>query len=185
MRRLAWAADSSHVIVSAPDRPGHGEGLLLVSITDGARVWSTDPKAQMIWGDREPAVSQDGRWIAFARGEEGSSEAIHLLRLTDDLHPAGSPQPSSAAGRARSPAWSPDGKEILYMVLSPGMVGAGYVGFASKAARRAKASPPALLPACLSSRGPDNWHSPAFASRAVCGGKRSHRTAGRRSDRCG
>ena len=125
VRRLAWTPDASHVIVSAPDRRGHGEGLLLVSLADGAKVWLTNPRPEMIWGDREPAVSPDGRWIAFARGEVGSSEAIHLMRLTDDFHPAGSPQPLSAAGRARSPAWSPDGKEILYTGVSPGMAGSG------------------------------------------------------------
>jgi Tol biopolymer transport system component len=125
VRRLAWTADARHVIVSAPDRRGHGEGLLLVSIADGAKVWLTDPKEKMILGDREPAVSRDGRWLAFARGEVGSSEVIHLLRLTEYFHPAGSPQPLSAASRARSPAWSPDGKEILYTGLSPGMAGSG------------------------------------------------------------
>jgi Tol biopolymer transport system component/DNA-binding winged helix-turn-helix (wHTH) protein len=125
VRRMAWTADANHVVVSVPDRRGHGEGLLLVSIADGAQRWLTDPKPDAITGDREPAVSPDGRQVAFARGEVSASEMIWLLPLTADLRPAGAPQPLSAAGRCRSPAWSPDGKEILYTGVSPGMAGSG------------------------------------------------------------
>jgi Tol biopolymer transport system component len=121
MRRLAWTADSSHVIVSVPNRAGGGEGLLSVSVADGEKFWLTEPKAGMYTGDREPAVSPDGTCVAFARGELAASEVLNLLRLTSDLRPAGAPEPLSAAGRARSPAWSPDGSEILYTEVNPGM----------------------------------------------------------------
>jgi Tol biopolymer transport system component len=89
----------------------------------------TNPKPAAIVGDREPAVSPDGRQVAFARGEVGASEMIWLLPLTADLRPAGDPQPLSAAGRSRSPAWSPDGKQILYTGVSPGMAGSGFGKF--------------------------------------------------------
>ena len=125
VRRMAWTPDSNHVIVSVPDRHSHGEGLLLVSISDGTQRWLTYPKEDAIKGDREPAVSPDGRHVAFARGEVGASEAIWLLPLTADLRPAGDPQPLSAAGRSRSPAWSPDGKELLFTGVSPGMADSG------------------------------------------------------------
>lgn len=58
VRRLAWTVDSSRVIVSVPDRFGHGEGLLSVSVADGGKTWLTDPKAEGRFGDREPAVSR-------------------------------------------------------------------------------------------------------------------------------
>jgi Tol biopolymer transport system component len=125
VRRMGWAPDSKHVVVSVADRRGHGEGLLLISIADGARRWLTDPKPGENSADREPAVSPDGRLLAFARVESASSERIWLLPLTPDLHAAGVPQVLSAAGRARSPAWSPDGKEILFTGVSPGTTDAG------------------------------------------------------------
>ena len=126
VRRMAWTADASHIVVSAPDRGGHGEGLLLVSVEDGAKRWLTDPKLDAISGDREPAVSPEGREIAFARGEVGASETIWLLPLTADLRASRDPQPLSHAARSRSPAWSPDGKELLFTGVSPGLAGLGF-----------------------------------------------------------
>jgi DNA-binding winged helix-turn-helix (wHTH) protein len=38
-RRLDWTRDSRHLIVSVPDRPGGGEGLLLVSVESGENTW--------------------------------------------------------------------------------------------------------------------------------------------------
>lgn len=124
-RRMAWTADSNHVIVSVPDRHGHGEGLLLVSIADGTTRWLTDPKPDAINGDREPVVSSDGHHVAFARGEIGAAEMIWLLPLTADLRAAEDPQPLSAAGRSRSPAWSPDGTAILFTGVNPVLADSG------------------------------------------------------------
>lgn len=126
VRRMAWTNDANHIVVSAPDRSGHGEGLLLVSVADGAKRWLTDPKADAITGDREPAVSPGGREIAFARGEVGASETIWLLPLTADLRAAGDPRPLPGAARSRSPAWSPDGRELLFTGVSPGLAGSGF-----------------------------------------------------------
>ena len=126
VRRMAWTADAHHLVVSAADRSGHGEGLLLVSVEDGAKRWLTDPKPDAISGDREPAVAPGGREIAFARGEVGASESIWLLPLTAGLRAAGDPRPLAGAARSRSPAWSPDGKELLFTGVSPGLAGAGF-----------------------------------------------------------
>jgi Tol biopolymer transport system component/DNA-binding winged helix-turn-helix (wHTH) protein len=122
MRRLTWTADSSRVVVSATDRRGHGEGLLSVGVSNGDQVWLTEPKSYALLGDREPAVSPDGHWVAFARGELAASEKIYVLPMTPDSRPAGPPHAIEAAGVARSPAWSPDGKAILYTGVNPSMV---------------------------------------------------------------
>jgi Tol biopolymer transport system component/DNA-binding winged helix-turn-helix (wHTH) protein len=126
VRRMAWTADANHIIVSVPDRGGHGEGLLLVFLENGAKRWLTDPKPDAISGDREPAVSPGGREIAFARGEVGASESIWLLPLTADLRAGGDPRQLSGAARSRSPAWSADGKDLLFTGVSPGLAGSGF-----------------------------------------------------------
>jgi Tol biopolymer transport system component len=120
-RRLDWTHDSRHVIVSAPKHTGGSEGLLLVSVENSEKAWLTEPSSNSTYGDREPAVSPDGRMVAFARGEVGSNEAIHLLPLTSDLRPSGAPKQLASAGHSRSPAWTADGKRIVYTDLRPGI----------------------------------------------------------------
>lgn len=120
-RRLDWTHDSRHLIVSASEHAGGSEGLLLVSVDSGERAWLTKPSGDSLNGDREPAVSPDGRMVAFARGGLGSNAVIHLLPLSSDLRPAGPPRRLESTGRSRSPAWTADGKHIIYTDLSPGM----------------------------------------------------------------
>jgi len=90
-RRLDWTRDSHHLIVSVPERAGSPERLLLVSIDSGEKRWLTSPSDGSPYADREPVVSPDGRTVAFARGELVVKEIIHLLPLSNDLLPAGSP----------------------------------------------------------------------------------------------
>lgn len=119
-RRLAWTADSSHLVVSGPDKPGAGEGLFLVSVATGTKRWLTQPSpVSAAMGDREPAVSPDGKALAFARGEANASETIYLLNLSQDLLPLGEPRPLDAVKSGRSPAWTPDGRALLFNPINP------------------------------------------------------------------
>ena len=82
-------------------------------------------------GDREPAVSPDGRWVAYARENLSISSELYVLPLTEDGHPAG--EPVMAQSGARSPAWSPDGRELFFTSAGRLMrmkAGAGWKGTA-------------------------------------------------------
>jgi Tol biopolymer transport system component/DNA-binding winged helix-turn-helix (wHTH) protein len=124
-RRLDWTPDSRRLIVSAPERAGSPERLLMVSVASGERVWLTKSSDQSNLGDREPSVSPDGRTVAFARGVGINSESIYLLPLSGDYRPVADPKPLASAGPSRSPVWTPDGKEIVYATLNPMTIDSG------------------------------------------------------------
>jgi Tol biopolymer transport system component/DNA-binding winged helix-turn-helix (wHTH) protein len=123
-RRLDWTTDSKHLIVSAPEHAGGGEGLLLISVeggNSGDTTWLTKPSDDPQFGDRDPAVSPDGRIVAFARGQVSASETIYLLPVSGDLRPSGAPRPLASVSNAQNLAWTPDGKQVVYSTLAAGM----------------------------------------------------------------
>jgi len=64
--------------------------------------------------DTDPAVSPDGNRVAFVSDRDGSEGNIFILDL-------GSKQvsPLTREARAGRPAWSPDGKAIVYKRFEP------------------------------------------------------------------
>ena len=60
-------------------------------------------------GDRDPALSPDGRWHATSSAESGRVE-IHLLPFDHD----GERRPVSTAGGS-NPVWSRDGHELFFV----------------------------------------------------------------------
>ena len=124
-RRLDWTRDSRHLIVSAFGGRGSAmERLLLVSVESRAKTWLTEPVPDVMFGDREPAVSPDGKMVAFVRGAI-EDEALYVAPLTPDLR-LGVARPVADGQGVWSPTWMPDGRRLLVMNLKPG----GVTGFA-------------------------------------------------------
>jgi len=60
--------------------------------------------------DSDPAVSPDGRRLAYAQRAKGGDSTIYIVPVA-----GGAPRPlQSDAGRLEHPAWSPDGRRIAY-----------------------------------------------------------------------
>ena len=73
--------------------------------------------------DMTGAFSPDGRSLMFRRWTHHGAE-LYLLRLSPDLTPAGEPAQITNDGRfASSPAWTRDGREIVYVSLGAGTAG--------------------------------------------------------------
>jgi eukaryotic-like serine/threonine-protein kinase len=112
---LAWCPDSDCVIVT--DSPGQGKPLALfvVSVSSGERRQLTYPQAPAA-GDAHPAVSPDGKWLAFRRCPSGIfSGELYRLPLQRGVIRAGEPArltPSTLD--AGYPAWMPDSREIVF-----------------------------------------------------------------------
>jgi len=116
---LDWLPDGEHLVVSE-DPNSHGSGiaegggspapapahLWLVTVDTGQQQPLTSPPAGFI-GDMSPALSPDGKTLAFVR--HNGSEATNLYLTAIDGGP-----PRWLAEDARSIAWMPDGREIVF-----------------------------------------------------------------------
>jgi Tol biopolymer transport system component len=118
---LAWTADNKWLIVS--DQPaGELPGLFLLSPESGEKRRLTSVPERMPgvrvggWGgDWDPALSPDGRWLAFTRMLDAHIGDVHLLRLGPDMTAQGSPERLTFENRvAASPTWLSSGSQILF-----------------------------------------------------------------------
>jgi Tol biopolymer transport system component len=115
----APAPRGSIVIASTRD-PGLHDELWSLELRTGRRVNLSRSPA----GDREPAVSPDGQTVAFV-SDRGGAEALYAVRADGSgLRRLAGPFPESAPRRTqvRGPAWSPDGRQLAFMVTSAGDV---------------------------------------------------------------
>ena len=73
---------------------------------EGDRPWR--PILNSAANEAHPALSPDGRWIAYTSNETGQNE-VYVARFPD----LGNKDTISIGG-GRAPVWSPDGTEIFY-----------------------------------------------------------------------
>jgi Tol biopolymer transport system component len=105
----AWTPDSRWLAVSDAATPRDPSALFLVSLEARERRRLTTPGGN-ISGDFRPAISPDGRILAFVR-----ANSVMSLALTKSLEPAGEPRrvfsgdPLEVSGIA----WTPDSRDLL------------------------------------------------------------------------
>lgn len=104
------SADGRSVIFAAQAYDGQQDLFRVTWTDDGERLERLTHDG---YDDVEPALSPDGRWIAWAsdRGDIAGRYSLWRMSLTD-----GVPEPVSwpASGDDRQPAWSPDGRWLAY-----------------------------------------------------------------------
>jgi serine/threonine protein kinase len=115
--RLSWFPNGRWLIMDDCREPNEPCGLSLLSVdTREKRTLTTPPPGS---GDDDgPAVSPDGRWLAFSRGVSrgGEISQLYLLELSGDLKPHSEPTQISFENQAHdSPVWTPDGRALLFI----------------------------------------------------------------------
>jgi serine/threonine protein kinase len=115
----AWFPDSRHIVFFDGQMQDLHTGAL-------RRLWSPAPGTARA-SDNSIAVSPDGRTIAFSRFTSMGRSEIHTLHLNSKREPEGEPRPiTSLSLLAHNPVFTPDGKEILF-VLRRGFFGGGSI----------------------------------------------------------
>jgi len=94
----------------APEQPN---SLVLVSLETGETRTLTHPPSQ-VRGDIRPAISSDGRSLAFIR-TNGTLRDLWMLPLGEGLEPRGEPTQLPVGGLALTNLeWMPDSRDLLF-----------------------------------------------------------------------
>jgi eukaryotic-like serine/threonine-protein kinase len=102
---IAWTPDGRWLAIVDESETSSAYGLYLLSVDTGERRVLTVPPSGTL-SDSDPAFSQDGRTLAFARAH-GASD-IFVLSLTSSFAPVGEPRRLTFAEVwAGSPTWLP------------------------------------------------------------------------------
>jgi len=111
--RVAWWADGKWLIIANKSSPSEPCALFCLSVNTGEERQLTHPPATV--NDSGVALSPDGRTLAFIRQVAWGASDIYLLPLSGELAPQGEPVRLTFEEQwARSPAWTPDGREIVF-----------------------------------------------------------------------
>jgi Tol biopolymer transport system component len=142
-RLVAWHPDNEHLIVTHAQEAGQPFFLYAVSTRTGQvrRLTYSDTK---IDGDMDPAVSADGRRLAFRRKIQGWNSDTYIGPLTPSLEAV--KDPILVGRRMFSPAWTHDGREVV-MVDSPTRPGLWRVSGHHDTPRRVQEPVEAAFPA--------------------------------------
>ncbi len=129
---VAWTPDGSALLFSALPEDGAAGTEILEIAASGGR---TRPVTSRSGPDDDPAVSPDGRWVAYTADEPrvavkgGADPPARRLELLDR---AGSAAPRLLFGDpdldVRRPAWSLDGRRVLALVEGEGRTRLASVG---------------------------------------------------------
>jgi WD40 repeat protein len=107
VQEVTWSRDGHWLLVrTETGAAGNGDIVAVSARGDSATV----RVASSPFSELEPALSPDGRWVAYASNEAGTSEVyVRPFPNTD----AGRWQVSNGGGS--DPRWSPDGKQLFFL----------------------------------------------------------------------
>jgi len=129
-RVFAVSPDQSRLVIGV-EAQGRGWDIDIVRLDSPEPV--LEPYLRANWDERQPALSPDGRWLAYVSNESGSDE-VYLRAFPVP----GDPVRISDGGGA-GPAWAPDGAAIYYAgpeVMMKAQLAAGASGLAVRSRTR-------------------------------------------------
>ena len=116
--QVSWSPDGAWLAVSDKGSPQEPFTIFMLARDSGEKRRLTTPPAD-VTGDLSPAVSPDGKTIAYRHFESGGVSEIYLLPVA-----GGEPRRLTFSDVVKSsPAWTPDGRDILFLSESSNSVG--------------------------------------------------------------
>jgi eukaryotic-like serine/threonine-protein kinase len=102
---VAPLPDGRSVVIAAEGKDRHDSNLYLRALTAGAE---STPLLETEFDEDQPAVSPDGRWLAYRSNESGEPE-IFLQRLA-----GGGARRQASVGGGGNPMWGTRGDAVYY-----------------------------------------------------------------------
>jgi Tol biopolymer transport system component len=134
---LAWFPDGKWLAVADTASPGEPDALFLLSVESGEKTRLTSPPQKC--NDASPAVSPDGRTLAFNRFAGRNIADLFLVQLAENLIPSGEPSRLTFENRySAGPAWTPDGRAIVFSSGTSRTPGLWEIAPSGRAGRTAK-----------------------------------------------
>jgi len=115
-QRIAWSRDSRWLAISQAGTQSHREkGITLVSPLTGERIdWASIDPAYA--GSMQPALSPDGRRVAFIRTQGNLLSEVYVADVGADGKPSGSERRVvELTSNAPAPVWTADGEHLLVL----------------------------------------------------------------------
>lgn len=137
---LAWAPNGK-VLALSVKRPQGDNGIFAFDIESGKEWRLTSSRLNL--GDRSPAFSADGRFLAYTSADGLYSSDVFLISLGTDLRPQGEPRRLTHQGYSmRGLTWAADGQSLIYAASQ-----SAAVSFKLWRVSVSGTDPPELLPA--------------------------------------
>jgi len=145
---IDWFPDSRRLVICDGDSSADTRAASLFALdTETSERWQLTSPAKTSRGDFAPAVSANGRTVAFVRTTGDWQRDVHLLSVSPQLKPEGEPRRITGMNRsAASPAWGRDGN-IFFLAGAHG--GQRWLW---RVAPKANAAPEKLLPVSTETR---------------------------------
>jgi len=109
----SWSRDGKNLVVWEFSPSPLQEDIGMISMEEGH---VRKPLLQKKYQEKDPRISPDGRWMAYASNELGKYE-VYVCPFPDVNN--GKWQVSTSGGN--TPLWSPDGRELYYHVADAAM----------------------------------------------------------------
>ncbi|MBN1994861.1 MAG: PD40 domain-containing protein [Anaerolineae bacterium] len=102
---------------AAPLPPGPGDGTIVFQASSGGPIYAIDAAGsnlRYLTTGLDPALSPDGRWVAFTRWDSPGFGALGSVWVIKVDGSGERPILSGIAGNPKSPTWSPDGRQLAF-----------------------------------------------------------------------